>query len=438
MPGASGVTGGAVSRAGLVLAAICALTSAALARDVHVAPGADEAQADGSVEAPFPTVHKALRSGVVTGGDRVVLRDGAYGQIKIAKADYDPPVEIVAQTPGQVHAEQLLVRDSHGLRFHDLSVWPLRPATKPGNLVEVDRTSSDVAIIGFDVRGNATAPEDYLNWSAEQWLVDWRANGIRVDGDDSVVRDSVVTAVTFGITTTGARAEVRDNRVDGFSGDGLRGLGNGSVFAGNHVQNAVSVDDNHDDGFQTWATHEDPDGRKSVSDILVENNTILEWVGPADHPLRSKLQGISLFDGIYRNIVIRNNLVAVDAFHGISVYAGTDSLIANNTVVNISGTPADHPWILLRDNRNGWKSGNVEVRNNVAMAFQGVANWQESNLGIRVPSVFFAAPLDRDFRPKPGGPLIGAGSQDAAVPTDLQGTPRADPPTLGAFEAGAR
>lgn len=430
------MTHAGVSLAGLCLLAVSALISPVLAKDVYVAPKADEARADGSAEAPFPTIHKALRSGVVASGDRVVLMDGAYGQIKIAKAAYDPPVEIVVETRGQAHAEQLLVRDSHGLRFRGLSVWPLRPATKPGNLVEVDRTSSNVAIIGFDVRGNATAPDDYLSWTAENWLVDWRANGIRVDGDDSLVQDSLVTAVTFGITTTGARAEVRGNRVDGFSGDGLRGLGNGSVFAGNHVQNAVSVDDNHDDGFQTWATHKDPDGRKSVSDILVENNTILEWVGPPNHPLRSKLQGISLFDGIYRNITIRNNLVAVDAFHGISVYAGSDSLIANNTVVNINGTPAEHPWILLRDNRNGWKSGNVDVRNNVAMAFQGVADWQRSNLGIRVPSVFFAAPLDRDFRPKPGGPLIGAGTRDAAVPTDLLGAPRSDPPTLGAFETG--
>lgn len=421
---------------GALLAASLA-ADPALARDFYVVPKAeaDADRADGSLETPFPTVWAALRSGAVSDGDRIILRDGSHGRIKIVKAVYDPAVEIVAENPSQAHAQQLLIQGSSGLRFHGIGIWPTEPDTKPGYLIEADKNSTNLQFDGMDIRGRVDAADTYMDWPLEYWVQTWRAGGIRLRGPDNAIFNSTLTGVAFGITTMGDRTEVRGNRVDGFSGDAMRGLGDGSIFANNHAQNSFKVDDNHDDGFQSWATKRDADGRKTVSDIIVENNTILEWVGPPNHPLRGKLQGIGLFDGMYRNFTIRNNMIAINAYHGISIYAGVDSTITNNTVVNISGMPAGNPWIMLSDNRNGWESGITTVTNNVAMGYRGIPDWKTHNMGIRTPSIFFRNPLGGDFRPKPGGPLVDAGILEGAPETDMTGAPRDDLPDLGAFEA---
>lgn len=423
--------------AGLALGlALWLMATAASARDFYVVPE-DQGNADtatGAPDSPFPTVWKAIRSGLVSGGDRVILRDGTHGTIKIVNAAFDPPVQIIAETPGKAHADGIIVQGGHGLRFSGLSVWPQVPNTRPRNIVSTDKTAADVGFDAMDIRGAPDAPDRYMSWSLDEWMTDWRANGVRLDGPDNTINNSRVTGVAFGITTTGDRARVTGNRIEGFSGDGMRGLGDGSVFTGNRVENSFKVDDNHDDGFQSWATKPDGDGRKTVRDMVIENNTIIEWTGSANHPLHGKLQGIGLFDGIYRNFTIRNNLIIINAYHGIALYAGADSVIANNTVVNVSGGSADYPWILLRDNRNGWEAGETQVFNNVAMSYKSIANPLQRNAVAQFPAQYFRDAARLDFRPKAGGPLIDSGRAEGAPTTDMTGRPRNGRPDLGAFE----
>ena len=62
--------------------------------------------------------------------------------------------------------------------------------------------------------------------------------------------------VRFGISVGGASARIQNNLVDGFSADGLRGLGDDGLFEYNRVQNNLIQDPpdaNHDDGFQSWS-----------------------------------------------------------------------------------------------------------------------------------------------------------------------------------------
>lgn len=412
------------------------VASAIQARDFHVVPAAEVANvqtADGSEQSPFPTVWAALRSGLMAGGDRIVLSDGTHGRIKTVNATFDPAIEIVAQNPGGAHADQIIVQGGQGLHFRGISVWPSASGGKPGNLLSTDKNATDIRFDQMDIRGHPDAPNLYMGWSKGDWLA-LRANGARLDGPKNMLTRSKITGVLFGVTTTGDDTVVSSNQIEGFGGDAMRGMGDRSIFVGNRVENCVKISDNHDDGFQSWATKRDADGRKTVTGLVIENNVILEWTGRANHPLHCKLQGIGLFDGVYRNFSIRNNLIAISAYHGIALYAGADSRIINNTVVNISGGRADFPWILLRDNRNGWKSGETLVSNNVAMSYKGIKKALQRNSVAAIPTQLFVAPSKLDFRPLADGGLVNAGTLEGAPEKDITGTLRKDRPDLGAFE----
>ena len=412
------------------------LATGAAAHDFYVAPASDAQSKtmDGSVKHPFTSVQEAVRSDLVSGGDRIILRKGEYGTIKIVHARFDTAIEIISETQGAAHADQIIVQGSQGLYFKGISVWPRKSRTKPRHLVHAGADATNIRFDAMDIRGNVDAPARYMNWSKAEWLEDGRTSGVRLDGANNAITNSRLTGVAFGITTSGDRAVVRGNRIEGFSGDAMRGLGNGSVFEGNKVENCFKVDKNHDDGFQSWATKKGENGRKTISDMVIENNIILEWTGPASHPLHCTLQGIGLFDGIYKNFTIRNNLIAVSAYHGIALYGGTDSRIVNNTVVNISGAAVAYPWIMLSDHKNGWKGRDLLVTNNVAMAYKGIKAAAQHNAVSRYLTTLFRDPEKFDFRLMLGSPLVDAGTMEGAPEHDILGTARTGHPDLGAFE----
>ena len=421
---------------GMAMALVSLLAAAPLAaKDIYVSPESGESSAtpDGSRAAPFPGIASALRSGRVSVGDRVVLRAGHYGTVNVAAVNFPEPIDILPEEPGRVHADKIIVRQASGLRFKGIAVWPRETGQKQGNLVTTFADTDNIHFEGLDIRGRADAPEGYLSWSKSDWL-SLEANGARLEGTRNSISDSRVTGVIFGITTLGDGAEVRRNRVIGFGGDAMRGLGNGSVFADNLVRDCVKISKNHDDGFQSWATKKDETGRKVVRDLLIERNVIMEWLGPADHPLRCVLQGIGLFDGVYENFTIRNNLVAVSAWHGIALYAGDKSRIGNNTVVHPSGGPAELPWIMLGKRKNGPEKGTTLVRNNVSMAYRGMTGATRHNVLAKFPATVFADPGRLDFRPKAGSALINSGDPAAAPRLDLTGHPRDNRPDMGALE----
>lgn len=422
-----------------VLAALWLGASGAMARDFIVAPIAEvpenlRAAADGSAGAPFHSVWAALESGAVKGGDRIVMRDGHHSGLQLVNRSFDPPLEIVSENPGGAHVERIHVRGSKGLRISGLSVWPLEASEKDRGLVGTNGNATDIRFANLDIRGREDAPETYMDWSKQEWRRGWRSNGVALRGPDNAILDSKITGVAFGITTYGPRAEVRGNIIEGFSGDAMRGLGNGSVFSGNRIANCFKVDGNHDDGFQSWAREGDGKGRKVVSDIVIENNIILEWIGPEKHPLRCTLQGMGLFDGDFRNFTIRNNLIAINAWHGISIYGGIDSQIANNTVVHINGSARDRPWIMVNAHKDGTRPRGIQVINNVAVTYKGISEATRRNGVVKYPARLFRDAAHLDFRLSPSSPLVNAGTTDGAPTTDLLGLPRDAQPDLGAFE----
>lgn len=404
----------------------------ARAADLYVAPeGQGAAAPDGSRARPYGSVQEAIEAGRVAGGDRILLMDGEHGALRIVRAWFkQEPLRIEAEHPHQAHVTFIGVQKATGIDISGLNVWPLTPGTQARGLANIG--GSRIRLIDLDLRGKPDAPETYLDWTKEDWRVRWRANGVRLSGVENALIDSRLTGVAFGVTVLGRDAEVRGNRIEGFSGDALRGLADGGRFIRNRIENCVRVNANHMDAFQAWAPR--GKGRMPLRDLLLDGNTILEWTGPADHPSRCQLQGLSLFDGPFENVSIVNNLITSSAYHGIALFTADHSRVVNNTVMRPDGKNGGAPWVTITLREKGVSE--VVVANNVGLSFRNIPNALKRNAVARVPGQMFTDPLRLDFTPKAGGPLIGVGDAAVAPDHDILGRPRpAGAVDLGAFQS---
>ena len=263
--------------------------------------------------------------------------------------------------------------------------------------------------------------------------------GVYLRGPDNALIGSTVTGTAFAISTTGPRARVIANRILGFSGDAIRGLGDEGVFRGNWVQDAVSINGNHDDAFQSWSTGPNGPGSGIVQGVTLEDNVFLEWASPLESPLRGHLQGIGLFDGPYTDVVIRNNIIAVTAYHGIAVSGGLNVTIENNTVFNPLRPGRTEPWISVGPHKDGRPPEDVVVANNMMprLRLGDVPDSQKTvsqNVVSLYPAQLLEAPYAGDFRPRAESPLLGAGDPAFSPPQDQAGVPRPAAPAIGALE----
>ena len=414
----------------------------ALSETYYVAPldAVVSGTPDGTEGLPFLSIDKAFASGKVKGGDTLLLKDGAYGPVTIkANAAFDKPVVIMSQNAKAAHFDSiLLAQTTRNLILRNLSVWPRDPTVGFGAptgtlyLVRAYTTTSDITLDGLDIRSEKGAAE-YMKWDAERWNAR-KFSGVLLQGARSLVTRSRLTGVYSGVEV-GYDSQIVDNVIDGFNGDGMRAFSR-SIVRGNRVFNCVNTDANHDDGFQSWAINGVP-----VTGLVLDSNVIIEWMGSPDHPLRCSLQGIGLFDGIYENLTIMNNLISTTHYHGISVYGARGARIANNTVVHLKGHTLTYPYIAVRPHKNGTPSTDVLVANNIAMSFQGTVSATDrvefrNNSVIGTPSLVFENPVAFDYRPKASSGFIDTGDATVAPATDVMGQkrPSGPLPDRGAYE----
>lgn len=378
----------------------------------------------------------------VHAGDTLWLRSGDYGDISIQHAYNTAPITIAAAPGHTPRARSLLVRSAQNWIIRGLVVSP----SVGGNYesmtaVEVvDHNwfgpTHDVELHDLDVY----SVDDASGWGPHEW-VDLASSGVEIGGDHVLLSDSRIRNVRFGIAVTGDDVTVRRNLVDGFSADGLRGLGDRGVFEYNRVQNNLigdDDDDNHDDGFQSWSVGPGGVGTGEVVGVVLRGNVFINATDP-DNPLRSSMQGIGCFDGFFTGWIVENNVVVTDHWHGISFYGMRDSRIVNNTVIDLdNGTPGP-PWILVTDHKDGRHSSNVVVRNNLATDFsiEGDAIVDDHNLEfgtVAAAALFVAPPFNLHLRA--GSAAIDAGSATLAPPADADGVPRPQGAgiDLGAYE----
>ncbi len=376
-------------------------------------------------------------AGPVGPGDTLWLLDGDHG-IALFDSLYVDGTITVAAAPG---AHPTLGR----VRFRASSGWVLRGVTVSAELAPEPSILPLIELDSHGTRGpvhdvtiedcNVYTAMDTTSWSASDW--DSRSvDGIRAEGDDVVLRGNHLWNVDFAIATSGDRALVEDNLVERFSGDGLRGLGDHSVFQYNTVRDLFFVNANHPDGFQSWSTGDDGSvGTGEVVGTTLRGNVFVNTTD-LTRPLQGNLQGIGMFDGTYVDWVIEDNVVVTDHWHGITLMGARGSRVVNNSVVDrIEGNEVGPPWIAITAHKNGTPPVDCLVRNNLATAYNSSATGvaADHNLPVYAVSQHFVAWPD-DLHLVATSPAIDAGADDLAPVADADRVTR---PQGAAVDVGA-
>jgi hypothetical protein len=376
----------------------------------------------------------------VRAGDTLWLRSGYHGAVVIQGAYNARRITVGAQ-PGHVPLlRSLLVQGAQNWTFRGLSISPSHaPPLSAITIVNVRDHSFygpawDVTVEGCDIFSVA----DAAAWTAADW-VNVASSGVGIGGERITLRDSRVRNVRFGVSVSGRRARVQRNVVDGFSADGLRGLGDDGLFEYNLVQNNYvgdAADSNHDDGFQSWSVGPGGVGTGEVRGVVLRGNVFVND-RVASHPLRSSMQAIGCFDGFFVGWVVENNVVVTDHWHGISFLGMRDSRIVNNTVIDMNAVTPGPPWIMVAPHKDGRPSENVVVRNNLATDYslEGINIVADHNTEFTTAgaaALFLAPPYDLHLRATASA--VNSGSDDLAPPFDIEGVPR---PRDGAVDRGA-
>lgn len=446
-----------------VLLLLLFAASPVAATTFHVDPVNGSAAGDGSAAQPWQSLQAVFEAGLVEtrdwpeypyvegmalvtvnagapvrAGDILLLHEGYHGDVAIEHAYNTAPITIAAAPGERPRLRSLRVRSAQHWIVRGLEISPSFGAqNEQTTIVEVaDHNWSgpawDIELADLDVHSIADASA----WGPAEW-VGLASNGVDIDAARVTLRDSRIRNVRFGIGVSGTDARIQRNLVDGFSADGLRGLGDRGLFEYNRVQNNLIGDDfdeNHDDGFQSWSVGEDGVGSGAVTGVVLRGNVFVNATDAAN-PLRSSMQGIGCFDGFFVDWTVENNVVVTDHWHGISFYGMRDSRILNNTVIDLDDGQPGPPWIMVHDHKDGRPSEDVLVRNNLATDYslEGVAITADHNLEFTDASPLFVAP-PFDLHLRAGAEAIDAGSAYAAPPIDADHVPR---PQGGGFDPGA-
>ncbi len=416
----------------LAAAALLSAVAAGQGDEYYVDPQHREEVADGSSDKPWKSLQSVIERRVLKGGDTVYLRSGNHGGLWINGLRNQETVTIIADNGQLPRFTSIRISASANWHLRGLAVSPsFARSGSPTAIVTIDRNAEAVVIEDFTVM---SAP-DSTSWSAADWNAK-ASNGIVARGTGISLRDNLIKNVNHGIVMHASHSTVENNLVENFSGDGIRGLGNHTVFKSNTVKNCYSVNDNHDDGFQSWSVGADGrPGTGEVIGVVLSGNQIINYEDP-DQPLRCTLQGIGLYGGTYVDWVIENNVVIVDHWHGITVMGARNMRVINNTVIDPNKSKPGPPWITITRHRNGAPPKDSFMVNNLASSFNldgfdkgrfptgptGVT--MHNNLIVNDPAAFFQNPGNGDLRLAPGSPATDAGTTDMAPATDIDGKPR--------------
>lgn len=443
----------------VVIFLVSLLPSGAGAKVFYVDPQNGSITNDGSAAAPWSTLQAVIEYGLVESfeysnlpydgsnplvpknvdapvqaGDTLLLFSGFHGDVQIERyynADY---ITVMAADAGQVPLlRRLRVVSARNWRFVGLSVSAEAYGSYESDLVTL-------------VSHNWSGPSDHLTvsgchifstsvpWTSAGDWVNKAGNGIICSARRALIEHNVLENVRFGIILSGDSTTCRYNSITNFSADGMRVVASHLLVAYNTIKNCYDVDDNHDDGMQSFTT-----GGLVVDYDTIVGNIILNYEDP-NQPLLGPLQGIGNFDGFYNHWVVENNLVVVNHWHGISFYGAKDCRIVNNTVLD--PTPQVAPggaWIKVTDSKQGEPSQNCVIKNNVANQFAIDDGVTDHNVVLSTQAAYqmeFVDPAHNDFHLLPGSMLIDAGDPSVAPPLDLDQMPRSSgaAPDIGAYE----
>ena len=376
-----------------------------------------------------------LSKGKVRAGDVIYLMNGNHGSVSLWGPAYVNTSFITLQAaPG--HKPVM-----NSLTLANCSRWVVRgltfenpPVVEQRKPLLIAQNSSELIIDANKFRSRA----DVRQWTTEDWAESSATYGIFTNKIvNSTISKNSISNVENGIALVGNSILAVNNTVDYFANDGIQFTASNSVVSRNRVTNHYGRWNNgyHHDGMQGWTAHDET----NTVNVVLDSNVVIASTGvypeiPAvpTGDGDDYMQGFTIFDGVWENLTVTNNVVAAAGFHGMSLYHQNNAKILNNTV--IQQAPAYGTWLGVFGN-----SQNVIVRNNIAQVFAlpqtGVTfdsnlalttswqSWQKSIPVVTNPAAVFAKwspkTAEFDFRLAPKSYAIGRGSTVSFAPRDI-------------------
>lgn len=370
----------------------------------------------------------------VQGGDTITLLSGTYGALIISGKNNSSAVTIRANSGAAVVFSSINFSNSSYWDLVGVNILPRYTSSADGKKA-VNLSGNFLAVKNCNINYS----DNISDWTDSDWLA--RAgNGIVMNGTNITVKDNIISVVDHGISNSAQYVLVSGNIISNFRGDGIRGLGDDAIYEYNIIKNSYDVDDNHDDGFQSWSVGPGGVGTGVVKNIVLRGNKIINYEDE-NQPYKGNMQGVGLFDGMFENWLVENNLIITDHWHGISFYGAINCTIINNTVVDNNLTPSPDPWILVTDHKNGTPSSGVIVRNNISTDFSfagGVTEDHNIEITMSQASNYFVNPSGGvgNYHLNETSPAIDAGSGVNAPTIDKEGItrPQGNGIDIGAYE----
>ena len=439
----------------LFMLMICSLTTL-FARSFYIDPQNGNINNNGTSDSPWSTFEEVISHNLiesysntlpynsntnhlkiknenapVKGGDTLILRGGLHGNVFFVNYNNLKTITVIAEEGNIPILKKLRLQACSKWRFIGLTI-----SSEPygeyihEKLVFIEShswqgPSSKIDIIDCEIYSSDTP------WNTANDWVSKVSDGIYLNSDSINIINNELRNVDMGISIGGNYVNVINNKIINFSGDGIRMVGSHILAEANLIKNCYDVDENHDDGIQSWTTN-----GAIVDYNIVRSNIILNYEDE-NQPLLGSLQGIGCFDGIYHNWIVENNLISVDHYHGITFLGADSCKIVNNTVLDPTPdiTP-DGSWIMIDDSKNGIPSSNCLVQNNVANKIIVKAK-KRKNFTLTGYTGYDSNFLDykkSDFHLKPGSVLIDKGIAENAPAKDIENNERIGLPDIGAYE----
>jgi parallel beta-helix repeat protein len=424
----------------------CCTFNATHATTFHISPATGSMQNDGSFAAPWSTLAEVFDANLietrsflplpyvegvsqlnpknvgapVQPGDTLLLYDGLHGLAFFRGGFNAEPITIMAASGHVPILSRFQLQAGAKWRLIGLHISPEPYGTYHGtHLIHLETHGWHGPVREVEVRDcEVYTSANTSTWTAQDW-VDRASNGIRYFGKRGLILNNRFTNVDFGVTVSGDSTQAIGNSIINFSGDGMRPLGSDILFEGNTIKNCYDVDDNHDDGIQSFTTSGEPFYR-----VVLRGNTIINFEDP-DQPLRGSLQGIGCFNGPFIDWVVENNVVIVDHWHGISLYGAQNCIISNNTVIDPTPSVTPGPsWIRINSIPEFTSTG-CTVANNIANTYSVVGDLV-SNLSVPGADyeLHFVDAAGYDLHLISTSTAIDAANDAFAPPVDHDGVPR--------------
>jgi hypothetical protein len=428
----------------LCLSVLLGVAFNATATTYYCNPATGSMSNPGTYSSPWSTLEAVFAANkTFAPGDAILLYSGYHG-LPVVKGNNTGYVSIIAVSGQVPKMKKLIFSNAQRWYVSGLYVSPEYAGSyEKGNFIQVNTTSSYITIQNCRVFSAASI----AGWSGDTVLRRF-GNGIVVDGPNCRVYNNLVKEVHYGIVINklSTNTNVQYNTVEGYDEDGLRGLASYCKFEYNLVKRSYSIDEKHDDGFQSWTVDSaGTPGKGILYNVELRGNVFIN-AESASQPFANDAygcHGIGCYNGIYQNWIVENNLIVADWPYTLGFVGAINCRIVNNTVMtNPLNLRPDIPFItVINDPARGPNSGNI-LNNNLTSAMGTITSGttQSNNIISTAYTSHFVNYSNFDFHLKSTSAAVNAGTTTGAPAIDLDSNARTSPYDVGCYEyiSGAR